>query len=155
MPVPVAHVSLTAAPPTLWWRPVASSGKRLPARSLGTLGASVPTHVARPRSRQAFLPFPVASQSRSASADNISFTTDSASCPSGSCMFTNPSSKRGMASAASGALTPAMPFIAVIAFHQNLSRGDSDSRQWPFFLHRGQSRAYTNIPDAIEPLNAP
>lgn len=56
-----------------------------------------------------------------------------------------------MASAASGALTPAMPFIAVIALHQNLSRGDSDSRRWPFFLPRGQSRAYTNIPDAIIP----
>ena len=66
-------------------------------------------------------------------------------------MFTNPSSKRGMAGAASGAFTSAMLLIAVTAFHQNLSCGDSDSRRWPFFLPRGQPRAYTNIPDAIAP----
>ena len=120
--------------------------------SFGIPGVSVPTHVTRPRSRQPLLPFPVASQSRSASADIISFTTDSASCPSGSRMFTNPSSRRGMASDASGASASAMPSIAVIAFQQNLSRGDSDSRRWPFFLPRGQPRAYINIPDAIAPF---
>ena len=52
--VPVAHVSLTAATialPTLWWRAITSSGKKLPARSFGILGVSVPTPVTRLRSR--------------------------------------------------------------------------------------------------------
>ena len=56
-----------------------------------------------------------------------------------------------MASAAPGAFASAMPLVAVIAFRRIPSCGDSDSRQWPFFLPRGQSRAYTNIPDAIAP----
>ena len=128
-----------------------SSGKKLPALALGIPRASVPAHVTRPRSRWPSSPFPVASQSRSASADIVSFTTDSASCLGCPRVFTNPSSMREMASAASGALTSAMPFIAVIALHQNLSCGNSDSRQWPFVLPRSQSQAYTSIPDAIIP----
>lgn len=48
--VPVAHVS-PAAPSNLWQRPIPSSGKKPPVRSLGIPGASVPTRVTRPRSR--------------------------------------------------------------------------------------------------------
>lgn len=52
--VPVAHVSLAAATiarSTRWWRSITSSGKKLPQRSLGILGVSVPTQVVSLRPR--------------------------------------------------------------------------------------------------------
>lgn len=52
--VPVAYISATAATTarsTRRWRSSASSGKKLPERSFGTLGISVPTHVTSMRSR--------------------------------------------------------------------------------------------------------
>lgn len=52
--VPVACISATAvttARSTRWWRSSTSSGKKLPARSFGTLSVSVPTHVVSTRSR--------------------------------------------------------------------------------------------------------
>ena len=52
--VPVAYTSATAATTarsTRRWRSSTSSGKKLPKRSLGTPGVSVPTHVVSVRSR--------------------------------------------------------------------------------------------------------
>ena len=51
---PVAYISATAATrarSTRRWRPSTPSEKKLPERSLGMRGVSVPTQAARPRSR--------------------------------------------------------------------------------------------------------
>ena len=98
---PVAHVSATAATrarPTRRWRSIASSGKKLPVRSLGMRGVSVPAQVASALSRQPFRLFAPPPRSWSASASITAFTTCSARRLSSSCMSMAPSSSRGMAS---------------------------------------------------------
>ena len=118
---PVAHVSAAAATrarSTRRQRSIASPGKKLPVRSLGMRGVSVPAQVASALSRQPFRLFAPPPRSWSASASITAFATCSARRLSSSCMSMAPSSGRGMAGM-SGVGSDKIP-VAVSVLSQNL-----------------------------------